>query len=347
MKTFLLSAAMWAAVALAAAPAGAQPSPFYGRWDCSQEPLTAGEGRTCLADCGPRGSRPWKIPQPRLTCPLPAVAGDAAACESALAGSPPLCCPPWALECNPGRALTAAPCDDGEIVIDGKCLPRIGGARELPATAEVCALLGGEALDARGGRVCVRADAAGTFCLLSSREALPCRGLFKQARLCNFSFKRPALNPFLCGPKCPPDRRALGGQCVPVQRADLTMLEQYCPRRRGADEDAFPRQPEENRIYRRAESGRKGGRLTDDSSPPAVAGKICELARAPYRYCYVAAAAFAGLRRDEFIDDNGDPLTAIAPPLFSCDEELRSCPPGQVDGDGNFFTEDDCVAAEE
>lgn len=53
--------------------------------------------------------------------------------------------------------------------------------------------------------VCSGVDAADTFCIADAAglgHAFGCRGLLKHVRRCHWDFKRPALNPFLCAPKC-------------------------------------------------------------------------------------------------------------------------------------------------
>ena len=65
-------------------------------------------------------------------------------------------------------------------------------------------MLGGEVQihSATGIRVCSGIDKNGTFCLVDSEDAYPCRGLFRHVRVCNDDYNRPALNPFICGAKC-------------------------------------------------------------------------------------------------------------------------------------------------
>ena len=67
----------------------------------------------------------------------------------------------------------------------------------------LCAGFGGRAEAEGEGRVCAGLDASGTFCILDSADAFPCRGLFKRARRCNLDYNRPLLNPFTCGAVCP------------------------------------------------------------------------------------------------------------------------------------------------
>ena len=66
----------------------------------------------------------------------------------------------------------------------------------------LCGTFGGTPSDAGDGRVCKGLDADGTFCILDSVLAFPCRGLFKRARYCNLEHNRPLLNPFTCGRVC-------------------------------------------------------------------------------------------------------------------------------------------------
>ena len=61
--------------------------------------------------------------------------------------------------------------------------------------------------------ICAGMDKNGTFCMLNSADAFPCRGLFKHVRSCNLEFNRPALNPFFCGRRCPGENQALGSGC--------------------------------------------------------------------------------------------------------------------------------------
>ena len=81
-------------------------------------------------------------------------------------------------------------------------------------TEAECRMLGGEVQihSATGIRVCSGIDKNGTFCLVDSSDAYPCRGLFRHIRRCNDDYNRPALNPFFCGPKCG-EREAVGNDC--------------------------------------------------------------------------------------------------------------------------------------
>ena len=81
-------------------------------------------------------------------------------------------------------------------------------------TEAECRMLGGKVQihSATGIRVCSGIDAQGTFCLVDSSGAFPCRGLFRHVRRCNDGHNRPALNPFFCGPECG-NQSARGAKC--------------------------------------------------------------------------------------------------------------------------------------
>ena len=77
----------------------------------------------------------------------------------------------------------------------------------------LCQTLGGTI---QSPSVCAQLDRAGTFCIVASRDAFPCRGLFKHVIRCNDLHNRPALNPFLCAEKCQDENanlRARGQRC--------------------------------------------------------------------------------------------------------------------------------------
>ena len=80
-----------------------------------------------------------------------------------------------------------------------------GGLRQ----ADICGALGGRTT-AEGA--CVDADQTGTFCILNSEDAFPCRGFFRHIVRCNLEYERPALNPFICGVKCS-EGTVRGGEC--------------------------------------------------------------------------------------------------------------------------------------
>ena len=84
---------------------------------------------------------------------------------------------------------------------DGVCVPREGGFGGLSQEV-VCGAFGGVVQEEGDGKICSAIDQAGTFCILDSKDAFPCRGLFKTVRTCNLVHKRPALNPFACAEKC-------------------------------------------------------------------------------------------------------------------------------------------------
>ena len=85
----------------------------------------------------------------------------------------------------------------------------------LSDTAAECRMRGGEVrIDSGSGtRICLGLDQSGTFCLVDSGDAFPCRGLFKHIRLCNDVYNRPALNPFICAARCDADKTARGKDC--------------------------------------------------------------------------------------------------------------------------------------
>ena len=126
-------------------------------------------------------------------------------------------------------------------------------------------------------------------------------------------------------PKCGPEQ-----ECGAVYRVDLEVLEKHCLVR-GAEE-GWPRQPEENGIY------------SPEPHVEGLLGKWCELSVGPpYRYCYATKEAFHGYRKDRLETANEDNLSVVDPPLNLCDEVLRFCPEGEMDGDGDPFTEGDCM----
>ena len=66
------------------------------------------------------------------------------------------------------------------------------------------------------GTVCSGVDANDTFCILNSKDAFPCRGLFNHVLTCNNKHGRQALNPFFCGRVCnvQGEGDAVGGKCM-------------------------------------------------------------------------------------------------------------------------------------
>ena len=96
---------------------------------------------------------------------------------------------------------------------DGFCVPREGGFGGLSQEA-LCNAFGGVVKDEGDGKICSGVDQAGTFCILDSKDAFPCRGLFKTVRTCNLVYERPALNPFACAKKCAvPSDIVVGDEC--------------------------------------------------------------------------------------------------------------------------------------
>ena len=85
----------------------------------------------------------------------------------------------------------------------------------LSDTAAECRMRGGEVrIDSGSGtRICLGLDQSGTFCLVDSGGAFPCRGLFKHVRRCNDVYHRPALNAFICGARCGANETARGRSC--------------------------------------------------------------------------------------------------------------------------------------
>ena len=82
-------------------------------------------------------------------------------------------------------------------------------------TETECRMRGGEVrIDSGSGtRICLGLDRSGTFCLVDSGGAFPCRGLFKHVRRCNDVYHRPALNAFICGARCGANETARGKGC--------------------------------------------------------------------------------------------------------------------------------------
>ena len=107
----------------------------------------------------------------------------------------------------------------------------------------LCQTLGGTIQNpGQSPSVCAQLDRAGTFCIVASRDAFPCRGLFKHVIRCNDLHNRPALNPFLCAEKCQDENanlRARGQRC---ERA-LLPPEVIAPAARAVRYD-----PDENNI---------------------------------------------------------------------------------------------------
>ena len=86
---------------------------------------------------------------------------------------------------------------------------------------QLCETLGGTLLPLGDANICQNLDATGTFCIVASDDAFPCRGLFKHVLRCNDDYNRPALNPFICGPVCA-NGEPRGGTCaLPFAEAAL------------------------------------------------------------------------------------------------------------------------------
>ena len=82
-------------------------------------------------------------------------------------------------------------------------------------SSDLCARLSGEIVQVTVGvlPVCADIDTDGTFCIAGSRDAFPCRGLYRKVLLCN-QYNRPAQNPFICEAECSgEDEFACGGKC--------------------------------------------------------------------------------------------------------------------------------------
>ena len=109
-----------------------------------------------------------------------------------------------------GRTDLCGDCAAGYGAVGDYCVPVSGVYDESIPQRDICLALGGRlrANDA----VCAGVDADGTFCILDSVGAFPCRGLFRRVLLCNLAHNREALNPFICGRFCAEDQ-AVGGSC--------------------------------------------------------------------------------------------------------------------------------------
>ena len=91
-------------------------------------------------------------------------------------------------------------CPDALWEVGGLCLERTGNFERF-SQEELCVAFGGSVEVEGDGQVCKGLDEGGTFCILGSVDAFPCRGLFKSLRFCNL-IGRPVLNPFVCGGVC-------------------------------------------------------------------------------------------------------------------------------------------------
>ena len=116
----------------------------------------------------------------------------------------------------PGDETACGECLDDYGELGGRCISNTGDFGDIPQS-EICLALQGGGNDAQlagNGRVCSGVDANGTFCILDSRDGLPCRGLFRHVLRCNLEFERLALNPFFCGRRCQGEEKAVGDKCV-------------------------------------------------------------------------------------------------------------------------------------
>ena len=129
-----------------------------------------------------------------------------------------------AVENREGSGSECGACKAGYGEMGSYCVEKATGDFGIAPQSEICRALqgGGEAAPARlegDGelRVCSGVDKNDTFCILDSKEDLPCRGLFRHVLRCNVEFNRPALNPFFCGERCedPNFPNAVGRECRP------------------------------------------------------------------------------------------------------------------------------------
>ena len=92
--------------------------------------------------------------------------------------------------------------------------PALNFIRDEPPdyrSAGLCRQLGGAVRVTVGAEVCKDIDADGTFCIVGSKDAFPCQGLYKSVLTCN-QYGRTANNPFVCGAKCADDKFCVRGQ---------------------------------------------------------------------------------------------------------------------------------------
>ena len=138
------------------------------------------------------------MPRPRGLVPVLAAALFFVGAALAALASPALAQVPMDLVALPGK-----PAPDGYNPAD----PRF-------SSSQLCDDLGGDTTVQGGGEVCKGMDKSGTFCIVGSRDAFPCRGLYKHVINCNGGHNRPALNPFICARKCDENtERARGANC--------------------------------------------------------------------------------------------------------------------------------------
>ena len=131
--------------------------------------------------------------------------------------------PDCVAENREGSGSACRECKAGYGEMGSYCVEKATGDFGIAPQSEICRALqgGGEAARLEGDgeiKVCSGVDKNDTFCLLDSRDGLPCRGLFRHVLRCNMAFNRLALNPFFCGKACeddPSKPRAVGGECRP------------------------------------------------------------------------------------------------------------------------------------
>ena len=97
--------------------------------------------------------------------------------------------------------------------------------------SETCEKFGGKLENS--DRICSEIDINDTFCIVGSKDALPCRGLFIHVHWCNY-YNRPALDPFHCAGACDKDGEyACGRECLkgeihlPEQRTISGLLDTH------------------------------------------------------------------------------------------------------------------------
>ena len=136
------------------------------------------------AQCTPR--------PPGWTPPAPVVAPDPGGVE---VDEPAIPSPP-----EPARAAVPIFNPPGEPLdyYDRETCKKFGGVYELIPGFP-------------GEHICSEIDINDTFCIGTSKEALPCKGLYDHVRRCNH-YNRPALDPFHCAGDCG-NKFACGNRC--------------------------------------------------------------------------------------------------------------------------------------
>ena len=96
-------------------------------------------------------------------------------------------------------------------------------------SAGFCQALGG--LLENDNRICSEIDINDTFCIIGregeDNSALPCLGLFRHVNRCNFTYNRPALDPFHCAAACDAEaeEKAVGNKCLaPVETESAVVI---------------------------------------------------------------------------------------------------------------------------